>query len=76
MDPSNASPLVGWLGSDDSGGVTGQMFEVPGGDISVTSGWHHGATASKGERWDPAELGPVVRKLIAEAPTPEAVYRA
>jgi NAD(P)-dependent dehydrogenase (short-subunit alcohol dehydrogenase family) len=76
MDPANVSPLVVWLGSDDSGDVTGRMFEVSGGQISVTDGWRHGVPASKDGRWNPAELTPVVAKLIAEAPTPEAVYGA
>jgi NAD(P)-dependent dehydrogenase (short-subunit alcohol dehydrogenase family) len=76
MDPANVSPLVVWLGSPDSAGVTGRCFEVEGGKISVADGWQHGAVTDKGARWDPAELGPVVAKLLAEAPTPAPVYGA
>lgn len=76
MDPANVSPLVAWLASSDSAGVTGRMFEVEGGKVGVADGWQHGPTADKGARWDPAELGDVVRRLIAEAPAPAPVYGA
>ena len=41
-DPANISPLVVWLGSADSRDVTGRVFEVEGGMISVADGWQHG----------------------------------
>ena len=43
------------------------MFEVEGGIIRVAEGWARGAEADKGARWDPAEIGDAVAKLIAEA---------
>lgn len=76
MAPENVSPLVVWLGSADSGIVTGRVFEVEGGRISVADGWQHGSVFDKGERWDPAEVGAVVRDLLAEAPSPAPVYGA
>jgi NAD(P)-dependent dehydrogenase (short-subunit alcohol dehydrogenase family) len=74
MDPANVSPLVVWLGSAESRDVTGRVFELEGGVVSVADGWHHGPKRDKGDRWDPAELGRVVRELIAEAPAPDPVY--
>jgi NAD(P)-dependent dehydrogenase (short-subunit alcohol dehydrogenase family) len=74
MAPDNVSPFVVWLGSTDSAGITGRCFEVEGGKIGVADGWQHGPTADKGARWDPAEIGPVVRDLIAAAPAPAPVY--
>jgi NAD(P)-dependent dehydrogenase (short-subunit alcohol dehydrogenase family) len=74
MDPANVSPLVVWLGSAESRDVTGRVFEVEGGIVGVADGWHHGPRRDKGDRWDPAELGPVVRELLAEAPDPDPVY--
>jgi NAD(P)-dependent dehydrogenase (short-subunit alcohol dehydrogenase family) len=74
MDPENVSPLVVWLGSSESSHVTGRCFELEGGKISVADGWHHGEVTDKGARWDPAELGPVVAKLIDAAPAPAPVY--
>ncbi|MFD3507250.1 SDR family oxidoreductase [Nocardia sp. NPDC058666] len=76
MAPENISPLVVWLGSAESAGVTGRMFEVEGGKVALAQGWLHGATVDRGARWDPAELGPVVKELIANGVAPEPVYGA
>jgi hypothetical protein len=76
MAPENISPLVVWLGSGESKGVTGRVFEVEGGMVSVADGWRHGEAVDKGERWDPKELGPVVEKLIAGSEPPTPVYGA
>ncbi|WP_425457094.1 SDR family oxidoreductase [Amycolatopsis cihanbeyliensis] len=76
MAPENISPLVVWLGSTESAEVTGRVFEVDGGRVSLAQAWRHGPAADKGARWEPAELGPVVAGLIAEAAEPEPVYGA
>jgi NAD(P)-dependent dehydrogenase (short-subunit alcohol dehydrogenase family) len=74
MAPDNVSPLVVWLGSAESKDVTGRVFEVEGGVVSVADGWQHGPRVDKGDRWSPAELGDVVRRLLDEAPAPTPVY--
>jgi NAD(P)-dependent dehydrogenase (short-subunit alcohol dehydrogenase family) len=74
--PENVSPLVVWLASEDAGDVTGRVFEVWGGQVAVADGWQHGVPADAGRRWEPAELGPVVRELLAKAPAPAPVYGA
>jgi NAD(P)-dependent dehydrogenase (short-subunit alcohol dehydrogenase family) len=74
MAAENVSPLVAWLGSTESAAVTGRMFEVEAGRISVADGWQHGEVVDKGARWDADELGPVVESLLAEAPPPAPVY--
>jgi len=74
MAPENVSPLVVWLGSTQSRGVTGRVFEVEGGVVSVADGWQHGPRVDKGARWAPAELGPVVQDLLDKAPAPTPVY--
>ncbi|HEX8968826.1 MAG TPA: SDR family oxidoreductase [Chloroflexota bacterium] len=66
-DPANVSPLVVWLGSAEAKDVSGRVFNVRGGSISVAEPWHAGPEADKHERWDPAELGPVVHDLLARA---------
>jgi NAD(P)-dependent dehydrogenase (short-subunit alcohol dehydrogenase family) len=76
MAPENVSPLVVWLGSTESAGVTGRVFEVEAGRVSVATGWQHGPVRDKGARWAPAELGAVVKELLAEAPDPTPVYGA
>lgn len=73
-DPANISPLVVWLGSAESREVTGRVFEVEGGIVSVADGWQHGPSIDKGARWEPAELGDAVRELLAKAPQPAPVY--
>jgi NAD(P)-dependent dehydrogenase (short-subunit alcohol dehydrogenase family) len=74
MAPENVAPLVVWLGSAESKDVTGRVFEVEGGSVSVADGWQHGPRADKGDRWAPAELGDVVRRLLDQAPGPAPVY--
>jgi NAD(P)-dependent dehydrogenase (short-subunit alcohol dehydrogenase family) len=74
MAPENISPLVAWLASEDSADVTGRIFEIAGGEISIANGWRRGVVQDKGARWDANELGPIVRGLIANAPEPERVY--
>jgi NAD(P)-dependent dehydrogenase (short-subunit alcohol dehydrogenase family) len=65
--PENVAPLVVWLGSAGSRGVTGQVFLVSGGRIGVARGWHRGPMVDKGARWDPEELSEIVPALLAEA---------
>jgi NAD(P)-dependent dehydrogenase (short-subunit alcohol dehydrogenase family) len=60
----------------DARHVTGRVFEVEAGIIGVATGWRHGPRVDKGGRWDAAEIGPAVDKLLAEAPDPEPVYGA
>ncbi|MGW0994373.1 SDR family oxidoreductase [Streptomyces sp. NPDC002520] len=76
MAPENVSPLVVWLGSAASAGVTGRVFEAEAGRITVMEGWRPGPTADKGARWTPAEAGEATLKLLAEAETPQPVYGA
>jgi NAD(P)-dependent dehydrogenase (short-subunit alcohol dehydrogenase family) len=74
MDPANVAPLVAWLCGEASGDVTGRVFEVEGGKISVADGWRAGPAIDRGGRWDPADLGDAVRELIAKAVPPQKVY--
>ncbi|WP_219420149.1 SDR family oxidoreductase [Pseudonocardia nigra] len=76
MDPANVSPLVAWLGSDEAADVTGRVFEVSGGEVSVADGWRHGKPAVRDSRWPAAELGPVIADLLARAEPATPVYGA
>lgn len=67
FDPANISPLVVWLGSPESAGVTGRVFTVAGGEIGVAEAWVKGPVATKDARWDPAELTAIVPDLVARA---------
>jgi NAD(P)-dependent dehydrogenase (short-subunit alcohol dehydrogenase family) len=74
MDPSNIAPLVAWLCSEESGDVTGRIFEIEGGKISVADGWRAGPAIDRGGRWDPADVGDAVREILAKAVPPQKVY--
>src|SRR5262249_8629708 len=74
MAPENISPLVAWLASTQSNGVTGRVFEVSGGKISVADGWREGPTVDRTERWDPAGLDAGGRGLLDVAAPPGKVY--
>jgi len=74
MAPENVAPLVVWLGSAQARDVTGQVFEVAGGKISVADGWRKGPEVDKGARWEPGEVGQAVRDLLARAVPPQKVY--
>jgi NAD(P)-dependent dehydrogenase (short-subunit alcohol dehydrogenase family) len=65
QDPENIAPTVVWLGSRDSRGVTGCVFELEGGRITLCDGWNDGPAVDKGSRWSPAEVGPAVSGLLA-----------
>jgi NAD(P)-dependent dehydrogenase (short-subunit alcohol dehydrogenase family) len=65
--PDNVAPLVTWLASPESAGVTGQVFLVSGGRIAIATGWGRGSGVDRGAKWEPDEVGAVVHELTAEA---------
>lgn len=74
--PANVSPLVAWLASPLSRAVTGRVFNVMGGHISVAEAWHTGPEVDIGRRWDAADLTAVVPDLVAAAvPNPDLFGR-
>jgi NAD(P)-dependent dehydrogenase (short-subunit alcohol dehydrogenase family) len=74
MAPENVSPLVVWLASSHSREVTGRVFEVSGGSLSLADGWREGPKIDRGARWDAAEVGDGVRELLRKAVPPQKVY--
>ena len=72
--PENVAPLVVWLCSPLSAHVTGKVFEVEGGKVSIANGWKTGIVRDKKARWNPAELTDVIDGLIAESPAAQKVY--
>ena len=68
--PDHAAHLVAWLASDDARHVTGRVFNIGGGHISVAEGWHTGPSADRDELWTVEEIGPVVSELVAKAAPP------
>jgi NAD(P)-dependent dehydrogenase (short-subunit alcohol dehydrogenase family) len=74
MAPDNISPLVVWLGSHESRDVTGRVFEIEGGVISVADGWQHGPSIDRQSRWDPTQVGAAVSTVLSKAPPPAPIY--
>jgi len=72
---ANIPPLVVWLASPEAASVTGRVFLVAGGTISVAEGWRRGPTAKQDDRWDAAALGAVIPGLVADA-TPNSTMRS
>lgn len=73
-DPANTAPLVAWLCSADAAGVTGQVFELLGGRLSVALGWVEGPAEDRGARWPAEAIGAAVRRLVAARPPARPVW--
>lgn len=65
--PANIAPLVVWLASPEAEQVTGQVFNVKGGTISVAQGWTRCPEVGRESRWEAGELGEVIPSLLAQA---------
>ncbi|MDR7060334.1 MULTISPECIES: SDR family oxidoreductase [unclassified Sphingopyxis] len=74
QDPDNIAPTVVWLGSGQSKHVTGCVFELEGGRITIEDGWKLGPTVDKRAKWAPADIGDAVDKLIAVRSEPRQVW--
>jgi len=67
LAPDNVAPLVAWLGSAESAGITGRVFGARGGRITVAEGWHAGPRIEKEGRWSAHELGTLIPDLVKQA---------
>lgn len=65
MAPRWIAPIVTWLASVESGGVSGRVFDVTGMTLAVSEGWHRGPSVEPVD--DPTLLGPLVEELMASA---------
>jgi NAD(P)-dependent dehydrogenase (short-subunit alcohol dehydrogenase family) len=63
--PHWIAPIVTWLASEESAGVTGRVFEASGQFLAVAEGWQRGPSTDPVD--DPTMLGDVVAKLLADA---------
>jgi hypothetical protein len=63
--PRWIAPIVTWLASAESSGVTGRVFEASGNVLAIAEGWVRGPRHAPLE--DAAALGPVVQELLATA---------
>jgi NAD(P)-dependent dehydrogenase (short-subunit alcohol dehydrogenase family) len=61
-DPSNVSPLVAYLATENAPG-TGQVFLVQGGQVRLFQPWTMTDTLEKNDRWTVAELQTEMHRL-------------
>jgi NAD(P)-dependent dehydrogenase (short-subunit alcohol dehydrogenase family) len=63
--PRWVAPVVTWLASAESRGVTGRVFEASGRTFAIAEGWHRGPGTKPVD--DPSKIGPVVADLLSRA---------
>ena len=63
--PRWIAPIVTWLASTESSGVTGRVFEASGDILGIAESWHRGPTVEPVD--DPTTLGPIVAELVKQA---------
>jgi NAD(P)-dependent dehydrogenase (short-subunit alcohol dehydrogenase family) len=65
QSPRWIAPIVTWLASTESAGVTGRVFEATPDLLGVAETWRRGPTVDPID--DPTKLGPVVADLLGRA---------
>ena len=65
QSPRWIAPIVTWLASTESKGVTGRVFEASGRTFAVAEGWVSGPSHDPVD--DPTRLGPIVEELLAKS---------
>ena len=65
QSPRWIAPIVTWLASAESKGVTGRVFEASGRTFAIAEGWVRGPSHAPVD--DPTRLGPIVEELLGKA---------
>jgi len=65
--PEHIAPLVVFLGSSLARDITGRVFNVRGGHVSVAETWQAGPGVDEERHFDPAELADIVPALLEKA---------
>jgi len=68
MSPRWIAPVVTWLASTQSAGVTGRVIEASGHVLAIAEGWHRGPSAAPVD--DPHAVGEIIGHLLSEARPP------
>ncbi len=68
-DPLNVAPMVAFLASDLASDISGQIFVVYGGEITVMQGFTPAGELKKDARWTPSELAEHKAELFANHPS-------
>ena len=65
--PENIGPLVAWLGCREAGDITGRVFNIRGGHLSVAQPWDIGPTEEREGPWHAEEFTTLIPELLAQA---------
>ena len=65
--PEHVSAVVGWLASDLSAGVTGQVLKVMGGQVQVLQGWRPITEANDDKPWTITAIDDAADTLFARS---------
>jgi NAD(P)-dependent dehydrogenase (short-subunit alcohol dehydrogenase family) len=70
LDPGNASPVVAWLCSEESGWLSGQVLRIDGNTVYRVQSWTvgEGYTSRSGKALEVEELGLGIRQVYGAAP--------
>ena len=63
--PRWIAPVVTWLASEESAGITGRVIEASGQTLAIAEGWVRGPSHAPID--DPTQIGDVIKQLAAEA---------
>jgi NAD(P)-dependent dehydrogenase (short-subunit alcohol dehydrogenase family) len=66
LDPANVAAAVGWLASDLSEGVTGQVVKIMGGVCQIVQGWHPVTQVTSDDTWTVESIAAQRDALFAE----------
>ncbi|MGH2829317.1 MAG: SDR family oxidoreductase [Actinomycetota bacterium] len=69
FSPDNVAPLVAYLASEKAAHISGQVFVVYGGAVTLMQPWTQGATIDRGARWSIDELDAEFGKLFDGIPS-------
>ncbi|MET7394125.1 SDR family NAD(P)-dependent oxidoreductase [Dactylosporangium sp. NPDC005572] len=70
----NVAALVVWLASPRAHGVTGRVFNIRGGHVSLAENWTIGPSASREGDWDVETIDATLPDLLAETRALHNVY--
>ncbi|HYP21946.1 MAG TPA: SDR family oxidoreductase [Actinomycetota bacterium] len=73
LDPSNISPVVVALCTDEAQGITRQCFFIYGGTINVLKPWDLGTALHKEDGWTPDELASALTEKFPSGIAPEGM---
>jgi methylmalonyl-CoA mutase cobalamin-binding domain/chain len=73
LDPSHVAPFVCWLLGPAARQVSGRVFEIGDGSVSVATGWTPGEPETLPAHHDAAQVDAIMCRLVARAHPPHPI---